>query len=626
MSEAQQMSQAEAMKRERNKREQEKYQKNEKAAKEGTKAGQDPENTNIYDTMADITQYQKDYARVKASEARSAARAQRFQIEEAKKAKAELNKNADQYHKGTVITYNNKIDAYLQEAEGNLQQIEQAEAAYTRNAQIYGENIKAYEAAALGSPIYTRKYRELQAAKQARREKAAAQAQVKAEPKTQQTEITSLEGLKGYKTTTPRDTVYIDAVDQTSINVGLEAKKQITATAPPSYRGYIEVKTAQQFEAYENRFSLSSDLREAAAELAAEAREPLMYGKPANLLKLTASGGLDFTATAYDIATGPIRPAQAAKALQDINTASTPEGFKQLGPALAANPTGLLFSAAAGYGLGVIGSAAYSSTITRTAYKFPSELDDTITYQRPNYVQPTQYPKGTRLYTDYSGELRSYMPASARWNKLVMGGDQFYNDAIYTSLTQSRPTGSTIRPSYTPLFNPRSISPVKITSTTVTENLPAIKGAAVIMGLRAPTYPSEAMISKPRSRRDGLTVQSPRSEIKLRSAETVAAIPTTKAFTIAEPKPRPARQRPRQAQNLIIDQPSPAPNTINPPTPRPPTPIPPTINTPKPPKISITPRRKKQRKKIIGGQLIGFYDKDYGVKSLLGKKKKGFKI
>lgn len=601
-------------------RDAEKAETAEKAAKLGTEAGQDPKNTNIYDTLADLTRYQKDYTRIQRSEARNKANMQEAQIEQAKQERAAILSNADQYTASSLSQYEQASGQYIQEATENLRQIEAAEAGLSRNVSIYTENIKQLEAASLDRPIYTRKYRDILA----RREAAANY--VYPEPKTPQTEITTLEGIRGYTTVTPADTVFIDATDQTGISIGLEAKKQIESINPPAYQGYTRIQSIQGFEAYESRFNISTELRTEAARLSDEAREPLSRGKPADLLKLAASSGLDFTAAAYDAATAPIRPALAAKTLKGINETATPQGWANLGPALAANPTGLIFSAAGGYAVGAIGSAAFSSTITRSRYMFPSEIDDAITYPRPNYVQSTQYPKGTRLYTDYSGELRSYIPAAERWNQLVRGGDQFINDAVYTSLMQSRPVGTgadlIARPQLSFNFM-RPISPVKVTTRTVTETLPQLKTVGLISGVRVQQIPEAAEIDAFKPRNDIFTRVAARPSVSIMPTDKAATAPDVKTLEIQAPvleQPQTPRQRIPEAVLSLPAQPITAPQKPPPPPhiPRPTVIKPPTT---KPPAIDLFKESKKKRRRV-GGQLIGFYDKDYGVKDILGKRRK----
>lgn len=188
-----------------------------------------------------------------------------------------------------------------------------------------------------------------------------------------------------------RPKAFIDAKGASEQNIGTRAAKQIESTNPRAYEGYTRARQEQAFDKYEDLFSTTQRLRAKASELAYEAREPLAEGKPADILQLTASAGLRFTAEAADAFTFPIRPGLWARTLVSGTRALTPRGAAQLIQGIAEDPTGALFGVAGGAGAGVIIGGAYGLTKpTGKQLRSKYEIEDQLPFENElglNYPQ-----------------------------------------------------------------------------------------------------------------------------------------------------------------------------------------------------------------------------------------------
>lgn len=552
-----------------------------RAAKLGTAAGQDPENRNLYDALAEMQSFLKGDESIKIAEIRNIKRQQEKQLQNAEKQHAEIEANSENYTPESYQTYTEAYNQYVEEASRNLDTIDQAIKQGETNQELRQRNITYLDKNAVNPPTAPRP------------------------PQRTSPPATVLgmgpPGIKRLQTR--RNTQFIDALGETEQAIGQQGIDYLDSINLPTREPQLEKLGAEGFEAYERRFNITSEIRLAGTRLGIEAREPLEYGEPANLLKVIAGSGLTFTSGAVDTLTMPIRPGLWAKIVQNFNKLGTEEGRIEAVSSFTADPTGGIFGAIGGYSGGLILTGFIPPKVTvESKYRFPSEIDPNIRY--PNQVyQASPVPKGVKLYTDYSGELRRYIPASERWNRLVMGGDQFINDAVYTTLTEARPTGATIPINYQSFDRIPSISPIKVTRVTTANWInPDIALAGALMpGNKAIESLEKGMVSD--SGRNKIKVDKPKYRLDLENVPL--ELPDVYNIPIQLPNVVPIEESinmPRQKTYTFpdIELPTTATPDIKIPTPNIPDIY--TPNQPKPPKLDTEPRRKNKTKKKKRGK------------------------
>jgi hypothetical protein len=332
-----------------------------------TEAGQDPENRNLYDNLKELQKFLKGDTRIKTSQATQKAREQENQIKQVEQERAKVNANRDQYTPESVQAYNEAVDNYLIEARSNVEVLQEAAAQGRENIGIYTENIKILNATSVNPPTPRRT------------------------PTRTSPPINILEtGPPGEsRLPTNRGNQFIDALGETEQQIGQQAIDYIDSVNPPTREPSLRKRGAEQFEAYEETFNITTELREAGFNLGVEAREPLEEGKAADLLKVVAGAGLTFTAGAADALTAPIRPGFWAKNLQSANQLATdPEARSKAVQAFTMDPTGALF-----YGVGQFAGTQILSVANL-------EVKDALNKQRSLKARET----ASKLWDKYGDE------------------------------------------------------------------------------------------------------------------------------------------------------------------------------------------------------------------------------
>jgi len=598
--------------------------KQKKAAKIGTEAGQDPENRNIYDSLAYAQEFLKNDTRIKTTQQKQNLRIQEQQLEQTKQEYAEAKAQESQYDPESFRAYESDVRTYINEATRNTRSMEVAIQAGEKNIATYNQNIKTLRSTAINPPT-------------PKREPVKSQNRFIVGPPEPKDYDTNDKYRRPWKA---RETeVLIDAKGGTEQSIGAEATSQIRSINPTAYEKYTREKQAQQFEDYENRFHISTELRQTGYQLGVEAREPLEKGKPADLLKITAGAGLRFTGGAFDFFTRPIRPGLVTKDVFGAVGLLSSKGRTQAVAAFAEDPTGAIFEGLGEAGGAVVMGAAFPRTTRTSEYRYPSEL--TGKPSKPpgkGWVDTYQPPKGTTLYKDVYGNVKYHYPTRVQWRDgIFFGGDQFINQDFLLTQRTTTPSLITKYP-YQSFSRTPGISPIKVTRTTIT---PRIGPAAGLFGLLP-----EKQRTDTRQETENTAKPKPQTRNKPREKLDINIIPTDKTKPIVSPISAPIEtpipveiETQKTAQktkpvlspiNLEVTEPQPPRKPYTPP--RPPTPTPTLFKSPKKPRIGIKPvgdQKRRSRKK--GFNPIGFELRSTKVKTpteLLGggskKRKKGW--
>lgn len=618
MSEARQKAQQmerEAELDEQSEREQEKKQRKQLQSAKATPAGQ--ENKSVEDALIGLAKIQKGDTSIKTSQARNAEKIQKQQIEQAEKKIEDIRDNPSKYvienpETGeTKAITGNDITAYQSEinaAKVNLSKIRSNIQIGEKAKQGYNQYIRDLREADL-QPNYSQEYIY----------KSSPTAEIK---KQKQVEAVLSSGKISGVTTGP------------VMGPPGPARGPKPGSRGDLLKTSIDAGIAREEQFFETAVKPLTDIKKQAYNQAIEAKKQgrdFEAGFTYSLSTLYSAGNAFITGY-----TAPVRPGLIQKTGKSLeNAVKNPlETGAYLYSEVKSDPAGAAVALPAGY----LGGVAFGKTAefsvnkiapivkTKQVYKFPSELGQTSKSANINYVEPARYPKGTRLYTDYSGELRAYMPASARWNQLVQGGDQFINDAVYTSLIDARPTGTTVPKAYPtrPNYVSPGISPIKVEVVMRTPRIGDISrgtglyGSGASVGLTTRQIEAQEKLLKPKPLKKLVEPQKPSitespKQIDLTTSKAISIESNiTETTQVQKQKARmvplnldiPDFVKPKPQNPRFLDLPDPS--IIKTPKPR--------VSTP------LFDRKKRSRKQVKNP--LGFEDREYPLVDLFGGSKK----